>query len=520
LDWFIGADNGIRLLHKVLMMEDVLVVGASGVGEKSFQRALGAIHIEATEQEIERRRQEVYGHGWPSAVASFQSDERGSITAAELMKTAEMLQGERSQRVRVNVLRSILERMGIIETYFFARMISKLRFYSSRAHAIVPVLARVFKRDEGELRRAAAMQTVAEVAEHLEHGWPFRTDILVPFKSFSPMLAAAWQPVNVFPVAVEAKYDGVRLILHKEGDRVGWFTRQRNDFSRIHEDLYPLGQSFSPYSVILDGEIIGTRMTPQGLQQSTVYELLSSLHQSTNEFMYSYVLFDIVYLNGQNLAKMPFVQRRALRTQIARQMAPFRFAVDVREPDFVDAYTWDDVDATYGRFRKVGYEGAIVKEMNAPYKFGERSPLWRKLVPREAYDVVITGVSLEEKDKAMQIRGFRCAVMDANHLRDVSYVVSLDREIGRTIMQMIVERGLFMGPGDIQTLDYTSKESDHWGYPVHPGIVVTIDAMGIVPDKDGALTFRSPRFRRIREDKPIGEITTYHDMIRGYESRT
>ena len=55
------------------------------------------------------------------------------------------------------------------------------------------------------------------------------------------------------------------------------------------------------------------------------------------------------------------------------------------------------------------------------------------------------------------------------------------------------------------------------GFPVHPAVVVTVDIQGIVAHSDGRLTFRSPRFVRIHETKPVEEISTYSSVRRAFE---
>jgi ATP-dependent DNA ligase len=368
------------------------------------------------------------------------------------------------------------------------------------------------------------MQTTTEVAERLDEGKTFGLGVLLPFQTFRPMLANPWSTVDKFPVSVEAKYDGIRLILHKLGDRVGWFTRNRNDYSRILEELVPLGQSFKPYSCILDCELIGLESTERGIRHASVYEIMDDFSKEDKRFFYSIVVFDVLFLNGHDTTTLPFHHRRNLRNQICRMMNNVPSSIVVKEADFQDAFSPSDISGAYQRFHAAGYEGAIVKNLNAPYYIGLRTSVWRKLIPREHYDTVITGVALDERAGGQQIHGFRCAVRDNEVLMNMSYVSGLDAPTGQRLMQMIVDGGLIAEGTEIQSLDYgysdrfgKSTASRHWGFPIHPAIVVTVDVQGIVAHSDGRLTFRSPRFIRIHETKPPEEISTYADVQRAFE---
>jgi len=524
LEWFLSVDNGIKIGHRVLLLEQELSVGSSGIGERGLERAVGMLNVEATREEIEKRRQTRYGHRWGASVASFIDKERGDLTTAELMNTVDTLKGERSTPVRIRVIASLLERMGTMEAYYFSRMVEKTRFYSSRARDILTHLANIYNADLKQVMRAASMQTTTEVAERLAEGKTFGLGVLMPFQTFRPMLANPWSHVERFPVSVEAKYDGIRLILHKMGDRVGWFTRNRNDYSRVLDDLEPVGQSFKPYSCILDCEIVATEITERGIRYATVYEIMDDYRKPESRLHYSIILFDVLFINGTDMTSFPFHQRRNLRTQLARMMQGLPNSISVREADFNDAFTPSDVTASYTRLLEAGYEGAIVKELNAPYYLGRRTSVWRKLVPRELYDVVITGVSLDERSGGRQIHGFRCAVQDEGGLVNMAYVTGLDAHIGQRLMQMIADGCLYEEGTEIQSLDYGLHDSSvpgttsrHFGFPIIPAIVVTVDVMGIVAHSDGRLTFRTPRFIKIQETKPVEDISTYSTVVRQFE---
>lgn len=519
VEWFLRNDNGISVLHKTLILDQSLAIGASGIGEGSLKRALGAIAVEATLEEIERRRQSEYNRSLPGSVASFITKERGSLTTSELMKTIDELKGDLRTNVRIRVLQSLLERMGKVEAYIFTQMVCKFRFHHSMGNYIAPILAKIYNVDRQTVIRATSMTTIQEVAQRLEEGKSFGLGAIVPLQTFKPMLASPPEETRNFPVIVEAKYDGVRLLIHKLGNQVAWITRNRNDFSRIHESLVPLARLFPFSGLILDGELVGTEWTGEVAKRVTVYDLLRDLHSDTQQYSYHYIIFDVLHLNGQDLSGMPLSQRRNIRSRIISLLPPNQLDINVEEVDSVDAYSPDEIVSAYNRYLEKGYEGAIIKEMNSPYRLGERVSYWKKMIPRETFDVVITGFSLDTHQQDPMVHGFRAGVLDAerNQIVDVSYISGLDKETGRSMLEILIESGLVPEDFMFQRMGYERRDSDHYGIAVHPGLVVTVDVMGIITDDVGNYTFRSPRFHGIQEHKPVEEIATYADLARAFE---
>src|SRR6266850_4768931 len=59
------------------------------------------------------------------------------------------------------------------------------------------------------------------------------------------------------PVAVQPKYDGVRVQIHKKGSEVRVFSRNLEDYSLMFTELVTAAKKLKDRSLILDGEAIG-----------------------------------------------------------------------------------------------------------------------------------------------------------------------------------------------------------------------------------------------------------------------
>jgi bifunctional non-homologous end joining protein LigD len=126
----------------------------------------------------------------------------------------------------------------------------------------------------------------------------------------------------------EIKFDGYRVQLHIANDDIKVFTRRGNDwttrFRKIAADAYLINAG----SAIIDGEVV----VPAADGTTDFSVLQNELKgQSTKIVM---VAFDLLYLNGQDLRKLPLMERKAiLQKLIAKTAIQFSesFELDGRE---------------------------------------------------------------------------------------------------------------------------------------------------------------------------------------------
>lgn len=148
----------------------------------------------------------------------------------------------------------------------------------------------------------------------------------------------------------ERKFDGIRLLAFRQGSDVRLYSRNRlpQHSPSIADAIGRLPLS----DVILDGEITWDRGT-------------------------AYHVFDIVWMDGRDLTKLPLTERRAildtlpltaplLRIEILNEVAP-----------------WE-------RACREGWEGVIAKRRDSVYE-SRRSPHWLKMKCEATQELVIGG---------------------------------------------------------------------------------------------------------------------------------
>ena len=148
----------------------------------------------------------------------------------------------------------------------------------------------------------------------------------------------------------ERKYDGIRLVAFKQGPDVRLYSR-----TRLAKDIPPIARAIAELpvrDVILDGEL-------------------------TWDSGIAYHVFDVVWLDGRDLASLPLTERRALLNELPLR-APLR-----RVEPLDEAEPW--VCA-----RDSGWEGVIAKRLDSPYE-QKRSKHWLKMKCESSQNFVIGG---------------------------------------------------------------------------------------------------------------------------------
>ncbi|MFI5005004.1 MAG: DNA ligase D [Solirubrobacterales bacterium] len=185
--------------------------------------------------------------------------------------------------------------------------------------------------------------------------------------------------------AFELKWDGVRALAYWRPGLLRLESRNLNDVSARYPELRALGRQLGACEAVLDGEIVAfdEHGAPsfERLQKRMHLTSESAIRRIAREAPVTYVIFDLLYLDGRLTMELPYRRRRALLEQLELQgpawQTPAYHAADGR--DFLAA------TAAHG------LEGVIAKRIDSPYRPGERSGAWLKLKNVNRQELVIGG---------------------------------------------------------------------------------------------------------------------------------
>jgi bifunctional non-homologous end joining protein LigD len=193
--------------------------------------------------------------------------------------------------------------------------------------------------------------------------------------------------------AIEPKWDGIRVVAEVSARGTRLWTRNGNDkapqFPEIVRALTALADEGGP--LVLDGEIValdarGRALRFQALQGRMHAESEATLARNAARTTTAFVAFDLLVDGDRPLMSLPFAERRkALEARI-----PARRGAVIRRGESVRCGT-AAARKLFARARAEGWEGVLLKRIDAPYVAGKRTADWRKVKLEREQEFVIGG---------------------------------------------------------------------------------------------------------------------------------
>lgn len=203
----------------------------------------------------------------------------------------------------------------------------------------------------------------------------------------APMLAGATgMPDDPSGWLFEPKWDGVRALARVWAGGVALTSRLGNDVTAAYPELAPVGSALGERAVVLDGEVVAfdERGRPSFERLQRRMHVRHPRPSLVSEVPVLYVLFDLLWLDGQLLTGEPFVERRRQLEALVPEGPAWQVSPLLPEaPD-------DDLLAAC---RHVGLEGYLGKLGSAGYAVGRRSRAWTKVKCVRRRELVVGGWS-------------------------------------------------------------------------------------------------------------------------------
>jgi len=304
------------------------------------------------------------------------------------------------------------------------------------------------------------------------------------------------------PAALEYKYDGFRMEIHRAGDDITFFTRRLENVTKQFPDVAKvILDSTEKTDFILDAEIIGyDKKTKRYLPFQKISKRIRrkyDLEQIQLDIPVVINVFDVLYADGKTLLKAPFSKRREMIASLIKEI-PGKIAL-------AEQLVTDNVDVAsrfYQEALDMGNEGIMMKNLDGIYKPGARVGYGVKIKPvMETLDVVIIGAEWGEGKRSGWFTSFSVAVQDEDgNLIDIGKVstgLKEKKEEGTSYEEMTeLLNGLI-----------TSEKGKE--VTVKPEIVIEIKYEEIQRSTNysSGYALRFPRFVRLREDRGSDDIS-------------
>ncbi len=188
----------------------------------------------------------------------------------------------------------------------------------------------------------------------------------------------------------EPKLDGVRALARLERGEGGSLeaaltSRRGHDLSASYPLLAGELAAQPLAGAVLDGEIVATdeagRPSFERLQRRINLADAGEIRRAAVETPVRYYAFDLLELEGYDLARVPLAERARMLSLVISPTARIRL---------VERIAGDGV-AAYRAAVDLGFEGIVAKRADSPYEPGRRSANWVKVKARSSEEFVICG---------------------------------------------------------------------------------------------------------------------------------
>ena len=331
---------------------------------------------------------------------------------------------------------------------------------------------------------------------------PLRLEV---FRALQPMLAHTAEDVasalaKLERCAFEPKLDGARVQVHRSGDEVRVFTRQRNEVTAAVPEVVEAVLALPARVVVLDGETLA--LDPDGAPlpfQETMrrFGRRKEVESARRERPLSVFFFDLLRLEDEDLWEAPYATRRErLEALVPNERRLAQLVTDEAS----------EAHAFFERAVEDGHEGVMAKGLDDPYEAGTRGASWLKVKRVHTLDLVVIAVEPGSGRRAGTLSNLHLAARD----EDGGFVM-----LGKTFKGLTDEMLAW------QTRELTRLEERREEYVVHvrPELVVEVafDELQESRHYPAGMALRFARVKAHRPDKSAQEADTLASVRKIFE---
>lgn len=464
-------------------------------GEPAADVWTGAVDLgEAAERLLARRADA------PSASAL------GVAEVDERLRRLGTLRGAGSRASKERALAELFTALSPVEAkYVVKNLIREMRTGVAEG-VVVDALATLAGGDRAAVARAHMLEgSLPDVAARVlaQRGQPLPPGALEYFRPLRPMLAqtagTATEALATLGgrAGIEWKLDGARVQLHRRAGTCRLFSRRLQDLTPSLPDVVAgaLAGLAAP-AAILEGEVVpvaadGGPLPFQELMRR--FRRVRDVARLVGEIPVRLHLFDALQLGDEPLIDRPYAERWAALERARGELPTVGRAVPT---------TAVEAEAFYARALADGYEGAMVKSLDAPYTPGARASTWLKVKRATTVDLVVVAAD----------RGYgrRHGWLSNYHL------AARDEETGRLEPVGKTFKGLTDAEFRAMTerLRALAVRDDGTTVHVEPRVVVEVLFTDLQrsPTYAAGLALRFARIARIRDDKAPADADTIQHL--------
>jgi bifunctional non-homologous end joining protein LigD len=322
----------------------------------------------------------------------------------------------------------------------------------------------------------------------LEEADPYPEDVVPMLAKLSKLPRGAGEGW-----AAEIKWDGVRAIAYCRPGRVELKTRNLNTVSVQYPEVRRLARSLGSRDAVLDGELVA--FDGDGLP--SFERLQQRIHQTSESVVrrrmkthpVTYVIFDLLYLDGKDLTAEPCTRRRQLLEELE-----------------LDGESWQTPGYSTGHPKQLlaasaerGLEGIVVKRLESRYAPGKRTGDWLKVKNVGRQEFVIGGWLPGSGRRRGRLGSLLVGYFDAGGGGGLRYAGKVGTGFSESDLEDLGER---LAPLAEDESPFDAEKLPKEARFVRPELVAEVEFRELT--SEGMV--RHGSYKGLREDKPASEV--------------
>ena len=313
-------------------------------------------------------------------------------------------------------------------------------------------------------------------------GYPYTTP-----RQVKPMLAnrGSEEDLDRPDYVAQRKYDGTRVIVIRDGDRVILRGRSwKNDFADRYPDIVEAIRRFPHKRFVADAELTFFR---KGTDEDVMLTALAR-PETQRKYDLKLMFFDILYMGKEDLTRRTVEDR----LKILKVLVPKR----LKKVEVVELVTRNQ-ERFYQDIVKKGGEGVMLKRLGSTYQENTRSSDWLKVKKSQTDEAIVVGYT--------RGKGWRSGTFGS---------LILAKPDGKGGFRLVGEAGTGFKEKELKAIRRrlkrleTKKRQIDEAIPdvaawVKPELVVEVRFHEMSKHNK----YRHPAFVRVRDDKTPDEVT-------------
>ncbi|HET7053419.1 MAG TPA: non-homologous end-joining DNA ligase [Solirubrobacterales bacterium] len=311
-------------------------------------------------------------------------------------------------------------------------------------------------------------------------------------ESVVPMLAKpASLPAKEEGWAIEVKWDGVRALAYCRPGRLELQTRNLNVVTSQYPEVRRLSRQLGARDAVLDGELVAFdeegRPSFERLQQRIHQTDANVVRRRLKTHPVTYVLFDLLHLDGRNLMDEPYALRRELLEGLG-----------------LDGESWQTPGYSVGHAKELlaasaerHLEGLVLKRLDSRYAPGKRNGAWLKVKTVGRQEFVIGGWAPGEGRRRNRIGAILLGAHDEEG--ELRYAGKVGTGFSERDLDELLAR---LRPLARKSSPFAGRRGPRSANFVEPELVAEVEFRELTAEG----MVRHGSFKGLRDDKPAAEV--------------